>query len=446
MKNGRLSIAPVRSATPPDAAALAERIDALMPRVRVTDLLHEVARETGFLSAFTNLRTHRPVDNEAALLAVILADATNLGLSRMAEASQGVTRDQLLWTREAYIRDETYRAALARIIDAHHALPIACVWGDGTTSASDGQFFRSGKRGDAAGEVNARYGVDPGFAFYTHTSDQHDPFHATVISATEHEAPFVLDGLLHHGSGLSIAEHYTDTGGSTDHVHALCALLGFRFCPRLRDFPDRRLASIEPAARYPALKPIMGKRVRVELIREHWGDIIRLVASLKAGVVAPSAMLKKLAAYERQNQLDLALAEMGRICRTLFMLDWLEAPALRRRCHAGLNKSEQRHVLAGAICTYKQGRIADRSREAQEYRASGLNLVIAAIVYWNSTYMADAVAHLRTTVEPAPDDLLSHTSPVGWEHIALSGDFLWDHVAMPRGRRPLNLPRQRRVA
>ncbi|MBL7406053.1 Tn3 family transposase, partial [Escherichia coli] len=88
-----------------------------------------------------------------------------------------------------------------------------------------------------------------------------------------------------HGSGLSIAEHYTDTGGSTDHVHALCALLGFRFCPRLRDFPDRRLASIEPAARYPALKPIMGKRVRVELIREHWGDIIRLVAALKAGVV-----------------------------------------------------------------------------------------------------------------------------------------------------------------
>lgn len=98
------------------------------------------------------------------------------------------------------------------------------------------------------------------------------------------------------------------------------------------------------------------------------------------------------------------------------------------------------------VLAYKQGRIADRSREAQEYRASGLNLVIAAIVYWNSTYMADAVAHLRTTVEPAPDDLLSHTSPVGWEHIALSGDFLWDHVAMPRGRRPLNLPRQRRVA
>jgi TnpA family transposase len=50
-------------------------------------------------------------------------------------------------------------------------------------------------------------------------------------------------------------------------------------------------------------------------------------------------MLRKLAAYRRQNQLDLALQELGRIERTLFMLDWLESPELRRRCHAGLNKS-----------------------------------------------------------------------------------------------------------
>jgi len=62
-------------------------------------------------------------------------------------------------------------------------------------------------------------------------------------------------------------------------------------------------------------------------------------------------MLRKLAAYRRQNQLDLALQELGRIERTLFMLDWLESPELRRRCHAGLNKSEQRHFLAQVICT-----------------------------------------------------------------------------------------------
>jgi TnpA family transposase len=119
-------------------------------------------------------------------------------------------------------------------------------------------------------------------------------------------------------------------------------------------------------------------------------------------------MLRKLAAYRRQNQLDLALQELGRIERTLFMLDWLESPELRRRCHAGLNKSEQRHFLAQAICTFKQGRIADRGAQAQQFRASGLNLVIAAIVFWNSTYIAEAIAHLRATEQAAPDAWLPY--------------------------------------
>ena len=69
----------------------------------------------------------------------------------------------------------------------------------------------------------------------------------------------------------------------------------------------------------------------------------------------PSAMLKRLAAFQRQNQLDFALQELGRIERTLFMLDWLESAQLRQLCNAGLNKSEQRHALAQVICTFKAG-------------------------------------------------------------------------------------------
>jgi TnpA family transposase len=87
-----------------------------------------------------------------------------------------------------------------------------------------------------------------------------------------------------------------------------------------------------------------------------------LVASLQADTALPSAMLKRLAAFQRQNQLDLALQELGRVERTLFMLDWLELPELRQRRQAGLNKSEQRHALAQVICIFKQGRIADRGQ------------------------------------------------------------------------------------
>jgi len=445
--DGRLQISPVRATSTPETRAFADGIEAMMPRVRITELLHDVNRATGFASAFTNLRTGERCEDENALLAAILADATNLGLGRMAAASHGVTRDKLIWTADAYIRPETYKAALARIIDAHHALPIATIWGDGSTSSSDRQFFRSGKRGDTAGEINARYGHDPGLGFYTHVSDQHGPYSTRVMSATSHEAPYVLDGLMHHGTALRIGTHYTDTGGASDHVFILCSMLGIRFCPRLRDFPDRKFACIKPAGAYNELQPLFGRRIRTDVIREHWDEVLRLVASLQAGTVLPSAMLKRLAAFQRQNQLDLALQELGRIERTLFMLDWLESPALRQLCHAGLNKSEQRHALAQVICTFKQGRIADRRQEAQQFRASGLNLVISAIVYWNSTYLADAVDMLRSRNRTAPAALLAHTSPLTWEHIGFSGDFLWDRAAATAGqRRPLILSPQTRAA
>ena len=145
--------------------------------------------------------------------------------------------------------------------------------------------------------MNARYGHDPGLGFYTHVSDQHGPYSVRIMSATSHEAPYVLDGLMHHGTALRIGTHYTDTGGASDHVFILCAMLGFRFCPRLRDLPDRKLATIEPATAYKDLAPLIGRRIKADVIREHWGEILRLVASLQAGIVLPSAMLKRLADF-----------------------------------------------------------------------------------------------------------------------------------------------------
>ena len=82
-------------------------------------------------------------------------------------------------------------------------------------------------------------------------------------------------------------------------------MLGIRFCPRLRDSADRRLATLKPASAYCHPAPLLGRRVKADVVREHWGEVLRLVASLRAGTVMPLAMLKKLAAYRRQNGLDL---------------------------------------------------------------------------------------------------------------------------------------------
>nr|WP_320188936.1 Tn3 family transposase [Agrobacterium rosae]MDX8332915.1 Tn3 family transposase [Agrobacterium rosae] len=114
------------------------------------------------------------------------------------------------------------------------------------------------------------------------------------------------------------------------------------------------------------------------------------------------------------------------------MLDWPENPALRQRCQAGLNKSEQRYALTQAICTFRQGRIFDRSHEAQQYRASSSPRSCTGI-----RLMADALAHLRSTGKVVDDTMMAHTSPVWWEHIAFSGDFLWEQAARSRSRKTL---------
>nr|AWM63269.1 Mobile element protein [Escherichia coli] len=271
------------------------------------------------------------------------------------------------------------------------------------------------------------------------------------------DSTYVLDGLLYHESDLRIEEHYTDTAGFTDHVFGLMHLLGFRFAPRIRDLGETKLFIPKGDAAYDALKPMISsdrlniKQIRahwdeilrlatsikqgtvtaslmlrnIKQIRAHWDEILRLATSIKQGTVTASLMLRKLGSYPRQNGLAVALRELGRIERTLFILVWLQSVELRRRVHAGLNKGEARNALARAVFFYRLGEIRDRSFEQQRYRASGLNLVTAAIVLWNTVYLERATSALRGNGTALDDTLLQYLSPLGWEHINLTGDYLW---------------------
>ena len=122
---------------------------------------------------------------------------------------------------------------------------------------------------------------------------------------------------------------------------------------------------------------------------------MKLATSIKLGTVTASLMLRKLGSYPRQNGLALVLRELGRLERSLFMLEWIQNPNLRRRVQVGLNKGESRNALARAVFFNRLGEIRDRSFEQQRYRASGLNLVTAAIVLWNTTYLERAIQAMK---------------------------------------------------
>ena len=135
--------------------------------------------------------------------------------------------------------------------------------------------------------------------------------------------------------------------------------------------------------------------------------------------------MRKLGSYPRQNGLAVALRELGRIERTLLILDWLQDVELRRRVHEGLNKGEARNAMPRAVFMHRLGEIRDHTFEQQRYRASGLNLLTAAIVLWNTVYLERAVVALRNRGSPVDSSLFKYLSPLGWEHMNLTGDYVW---------------------
>jgi TnpA family transposase len=424
-----LKITPLDAAVPEAAQQMIDQTAMLLPHVKITELFLEVDAWTGFTRHFTHLKSGEIAKNKSLLLTAILADAINLGLSKMAESCPGMTYARLSWLQAWHIRDETYSKALAELVNAQSRHPFAEHWGDGTTSSSDGQRFKVGGKAESTGHINPKYGAEPGRTFYTHLSDQFAPYHAKAVNVGVRDATYVLDGLLYHESDLRIEEHYTDTAGFTDHVFALMHMLGFRFAPRLRDLGETRLYVPKRTPAYAALRPMIGGTLQIKSIRAHWDEILRLATSIKQGTVTASLMLRKLGSYPRQNGLAVALRELGRIERTLFILDWLQSVDLRRRVHTGLNKGEARNALARAVFFYRLGEIRDRSFEQQQYRASGLTLATAAIALWNTVYLERATNALRENGHPVEPALRKHLSPLGWEHINLTGDYQWRNTA-----------------
>ncbi len=68
---------------------------------------------------------------------------------------------------------------------------------------------------------------------------------------------------------------------------------------------------------------------------------------------------------------------------------------------------------------------------ASYVKASGLNLVASAIILWNTVYIEKAVNYLRQTDENFNEELISNLSPLGWEHINLTGDYTWVKKVLP---------------
>ena len=408
----------------------------VVERIDVDQLLLFVDQRTDFLAAFEHVmgRYQREKADKSVTIAALMAYATNIGLGRMAEISN-LTRHQLGTTAANFIRLETLREANDRLANATARLPIFRHFdiGDMVHSTSDGQKFET-----AIPTVNARhsakyFGLKKGVVAYTLLAS-HVPLNARIIGANEHESHYVFDVLFNNATDIQPATHSTDTHGTNQVNFALLHLFGYRFAPRYRDFRGKIQTGLygfkhpKAYAGYP-LKPI--RRIKENLIVSEWPHAERILLSLALKTTTQSVIVSKLSTYRRQNRTKQALWEFDNIIKSLYLLDYVDSPVMRRNVHKALNRGEAYHRLRRAIAYAHGGRLRVRSQHEQDLWNECARLIANAVVHYNSVILSEVLHTLEKRREKAAVESLKRISPLAWQHVNFYGRYRFDNDLLP---------------
>ena len=443
IKENKVRIDKLEKETPAEAVSLSDELYKMIPKIKLADLLLEVSSWTGFDRHFTHASTNHTTKGKEKIVAMaaLMAIGTNIGLSKMADSTPEITYHQMANAVQWRMYDDAMKKVQACLVNFQHRQLLSSYWGDGTTSSSDGMRVQVGVS-SLISEHNPHYGLNKGATMYRFVSDQFSSFYTKVINTNARDAVHVIDGLLYHETDLCISEHYTDTAGYTDQVFGLAHLLGFKFAPRIKDIADSKLYSLSKAEEYSEICDIIQGKINLGIIKDNYEDLLRLAYSIRDGFVSGSLIMSKLGSYARKNTLAKALQEMGKIEKSIFLLDYISDEALRRRIQRGLNKGEAMNALARAIFFGKRGELRERELQDQLQRASALNIIINAICVWNTVYLQNSIDYLKSKNE-LDESLIKHISPLNWAHINFLGEYHFDLKNIPKNNliRPLNISR-----
>jgi TnpA family transposase len=306
-------------------------------------------------------------------------------------------------------------------------MPLSSVYLDNGKlyTSSDGQKYSV-----SVDSLNARPSFKYGgnnhvVAPYNFIDSRHLSYHSQVLSATEREAHYVIDGLLKNDV-IKTDMHVTDTHGYTEVVCAVAELLGFNFAPRIKNVLKLQLYSTRAKRSYSSknYSVLPAKKINMELIRPYWSEILRLVASIKLGTSTASQIFKRLNSYSTCNHpLYNALREYGRMVKTLHILRYIDDPELRVATTKQLNKGESANALDRALAIGK-AEIMYATREEQEVMETCKRLIKNCIVCWNYMYLTQRLLKITCKEKRlAFIEKIKVSSTMSWEHIIIHGAF-----------------------
>ncbi len=441
-----LIVTPLDKLDEPDSLMkLRAEVNARLPRVDLPEVLLEIAARTNFTVKFTHVseRESRMQDLSTSLCANLIAEACNIGLEPLTRNDvPALRRARLSWVSQNFIRNETLVEANSCLVAEQNKIPLVQQWGGGEVASADGLRFVVPVRTLHAGPNPKYFGFERGVTYYNLVSDQFTGLNAIVIPGTLRDSLYLLAVVLEQHTELHPLEIMTDTGAYSDVVFGLFWLLGYRFCPRIADIGGARYWRMDPSADYGSLDGIARHRINTKLIEENWDDVLRLAGSLKLGMVQAASIMKTLRIDDRPTKLAQAVAELGRIDKTIHALTYIADENKRRRILTQLNRGEDRHKLARAVFHGKRGELRQRYREGQEDQLGALGLIVNIIILWNTLYINAALDQLAGEGYSIQPEDVARLSPLVFEHINLLGRYAFsvpDDVV--RGQlRPLRNP------
>jgi len=400
-----------------------------MRKIRLPELLIEVDNAIGFTKHFMTpaQQQNRTAEDVCTALAAVMAHGCNIGPYTMAQLTPGISYKQIKRVSDWQLTEDAQRNALAELVAAIAGLDTTLTWGQGKTSASDGQRFLFPRK--VLQQTYSPRFSDFALEFYSFVSDNYAPFYSTPIECTDRDAAHVLDGLLYNESDLELEEHYTDTHGYTEINFAAFAMLGRRFCPRIRGVQHQQIYRMDTERDYGALENLVSRAnrtIKPDVIAAQWDRLGHFYASLERGHTTASVALRRLVRYSAKNRFFRANRDLGRVFKTEFILQYLSQPQLRSRIRRGLLKVEELHALARDVFYGKRGRVNAREIQEQLNSCSCLTLILSCIIYWQANEISDCLSNRKPEELGLDLDCLQHVSPIEWDNVVLYGEYRLD--------------------
>ncbi len=416
---------------PTDFKAFEEAVHARMPERHLLDVLKDVHHWVPYTRHFGPPSRSDPKLKDVAqrYLFTIFGFGCNLGASQTARhAPESVNRQTLRRINAQHIDADKLEAAIADIINEYGRFELPELWGAANVVIADGTQMEL-RENNLLGERHIRYGGYGGIAYH-HISATYIALFSKFIACGVWEAIYILDALMKNRSDLQPDTVHADTQGQSEPVFGLAYLLGIKLYPRMRNWNDVIFYRPEKNAVYRHIDALFNKAINWSLIETHWQDMMQVILSIQAGKILPSTLLRKLGSHNRQNKLNKAFRELGRVARTLFLLRYISEADFRQSIRAETMKVESYNDFLDWV-GFGGPIIKSGDPVEQDKQVKYMDLVANTIMLHNVSNLTNILTDMTTEGWVLTKELVGGISPYRRDHLRRFGAYMLDMDDLP---------------